>query len=355
MKNQKKRRVKSHGSGRRGKRPEYVIVTPRQDSGGSVVLHTLCRELSNLGYKAEVYYAPRYDYIGHELRYWLDLPVFMVYDTLCMLAARFIRIPAIQDSPKFGMYFYVPVKGCRRRLLPLVGRNVIVVYPEVVSGNPLHARHVVRWFLYFHPYGDRQDVFSKKDLFFCYQDSYNDARWNPDCRTFKIGYYNLNLYKQTNFGERKGNCYVVRKGKNRPDLPEKLDGIVVDDLSEQDKVKVFNECKYCYSYDMNTAYLQIAALCGCIAVAVPEPSRSKEDYGSEYIDRYGVAFGTDEKEIEFAVSTRQKALEKYQRMNQESRELVRRFAKECESFFFAESGSRRQKVKLSERTRRENR
>ncbi len=318
-----------------------MIVTPRQSSGGPLVLHALCRELEELGHEAQVFHAPRYDFAGHEVRYWLDMPVFLLYDFFCMLLVRLLPFSGVKNAPALRMYAYPQIKGCRRRLWPFVDKETVVVYPELVSGNPLYARRVVRWFLYFHPFAGRDDVFKKEDLFFCYQDTYNDPAWNPVCRTFKIQRYDLDLYKQTNFSERTGTCYIVRKGKDRPDLPKEWDGIVIDDLPEPEKVKVLNQCKYCVSYDMYTAYMQIAALCGCIPVAVPEPGKTKEDYGSEYKDRYGVAFGMDEAEIEYAVRTRGQAVEKYRRMNREARESVRRFAQECEAYFAGDAAQKR--------------
>jgi hypothetical protein len=61
----------------------------------------------------------------------------------------------------------------------------------------------------------------------------------------------LEKYSQYNYGKRIGKCYVLRKGKFRVRPEDVADGIVVDDLSEREKVRVFNRCKYCISYEKN--------------------------------------------------------------------------------------------------------
>ena len=37
------------------KKLKYVIVSPKQDNGGAVVLHTLCKYLSEEGYNAKFF------------------------------------------------------------------------------------------------------------------------------------------------------------------------------------------------------------------------------------------------------------------------------------------------------------
>ena len=59
---------------------------------------------------------------------------------------------------------------------------------------------------------------------------------------------------------------------------------------------------------MYTAYSSIAAMLGCISVVIPEPGKTKDDYGGE---RPGVAFGFDESEIEHAQSTLKDLAERY--------------------------------------------
>lgn len=62
---------------------------------------------------------------------------------------------------------------------------------------------------------------------------------NPLCRTLYVTYFNLDLYKRKNYGKRNGNCYIVRKGHGRVNLSKEFDGSIIDDMSEEDKEKIF--------------------------------------------------------------------------------------------------------------------
>jgi hypothetical protein len=44
------------------------------------------------------------------------------------------------------------------------------------------------------------------------------------------------------------------------------DSINIENLSMEEIANVFNQCKYFYSYDPNTAYIIYAAVCGCIPI-----------------------------------------------------------------------------------------
>ena len=203
--------------------------------------------------------------------------------------------------------FDEPIK-CPSRILPYVDKDTIVVYPDVVYGNPLRAKKVVRWFLFHNRFPDSPDAYGDKDLFFCYREIFNDYKLNPSCRKLCLSYFDQNLYKRTNFGERAGNCYIVRKGKNRKDLPKEFDGPVVDNLPENEKVKVFNRCKFCYDYDTQTFYDTIATVCGCIPIVVMEPGKTKADYVGKGDKDWGRAFGNSPEEIDKAVKTRDSLL-----------------------------------------------
>ncbi len=143
------------------------------------------------------------------------------------------------------------------------------------------------------------------------------------------------MYKRTNFGERKGKCYIIRKGDLREDLPKEFDGPILDDLPEEEKVRIMNECEYCISYDTHTAYSGIAALCGCISVVVPEKGKTRKDYLQKGDDGLwlGRAYGFSEEEIAYAISTRDKVQEYYEEVNRQCTEQVVNFVKECEEYF----------------------
>jgi len=231
-------------------------------------------------------------------------------------------------------YVHPPVPGCRRKYLPFVGEDTIVVYPESVFGNFLHAKKTVRWLLNVNPFPENtSEAYGENALFIAYRSVFNDPKLNPAGHTVEISYFDLDTYRQYNFGQRKGNCYIVRKGGNRPDLPKELDGIVIDRLSEEDIVRVFNESEYCISYDPQTSYASIAALCGCTSVVIPEPGKGRGDYLSAEDDSSGIAFGFSEEEISYAKQTRYKVRELFEDSNRQGMAEAQRFAELCEVYF----------------------
>ena len=128
---------------------------------------------------------------------------------------------------------------------------------------------------------------------------------NPSEITLKVNYFDDQLYRQYNFGPRSGKCYILRKGKSRKDLPEHFDGPVYDDdMSQEDLVKMFNEHEYCYSYDTQSFYSEIAAICGCKSVVVMEPGKTEKDYLGKGETHYGIAYGDTPEQLEYAEKTK---------------------------------------------------
>ncbi|MCR5582140.1 MAG: hypothetical protein K6F70_00775 [Eggerthellaceae bacterium] len=319
------------------RRPQFVIVSPRQSGGGAIVLHALAKYASELGYRARVFYPGERKYeLGRKAFFWRQQIVFTITDVVRVALVKLFGEKPFLNNPLFKGYVNVSVRGVARKWLPRVTDDDVVVYSDNIVGNPLHATHVVRWLLYHYTYKDRPGVaYSESDVFYCYMQPFNDVDLNPQGRQLTTPYYDLELYKQTNFGERTGTCYVVRKGADRPDLPESFDGIVVDDLSEVEKVRVFNECKYCVSYDMQTAYSTLASICGCISVVVPEPGKTYDDYYAEDYKMYGVAFGFDPEQLAYSERTRSDALAYYTARNEESRAQAQAFVEDCKELFFS--------------------
>lgn len=313
-------------SGRR-----IIVFTPRQKWGGAIVLHVLAKCLNELGYDARVFYSgvgfkTDFKYIG---LFWIKWLIYILKDTIKVVLSKVDK----RNKPLYNGYKSCVVKGCKRKYLPFVRKNDVVVYPEIIYGNPLNAHNIIRFLLYYYQYKDDSKAYSEKDLFVAYRDEFNDVDLNPSRYILTIPYFDLDYYKQKNFGKREGKCYIIRKGKNRDDLPKKFDGIVIDNLAEDDKIKVFNNCEYCISYDVQTAYSSLAAICGCKSVIMPLPGQIPEDYRNSDDSREGIAIGLEKKELQYAESTLDNLKNKYQQMNMESIEKVKEFAIVCKEYF----------------------
>lgn len=313
------------------KKMKFVIVSPRQKWGGAIVLHALCKYLWDLGYDARIYYSQSHVKEESTPTFWKNHLIFILKDTAYLICGKILNFLKLSNRFYNG-YVYQPVEGTKRKFTPFITRDTIVVYSEKMYGNPLKAKNVVRYLLYHTDIYEDINSYEKNDLFFIYRDVFRND--NVDGNLLKLLYFNLNLYKQTNFGERHGNCYVIRKGRNRLDLPCSFDGPIVDDLTEPEIVKVFNTCEKAFLYDMQTFYAVIAALCGCVPISVLEPGKKKSDYiGKDDPEPFGRAFGDAPEEIEYAIRTRETLRKSFENREKENIKEVEKFIKECEYHF----------------------
>jgi hypothetical protein len=206
-------------------------------------------------------------------------------------------------------------------------KDAIVVYPEIVSGNPLGVERVVRWLLYAPGFHTGEVNFGKDDLYFFYQEKFNDLALNPDHENLLRVSTVHQAYEQTNFSTRSGAAYIVRKGEGKILNQHPANAIKVDALTHSAKAEVFNEVKYFYSYDLYTMYSVYAALCGCISIVIPEPGVSRGEWYPEDDRRFGIAYGpTDE---QWAVETRPALIERLQKERGEEDALVKAFIQKC--------------------------
>lgn len=314
---------------------KFLFVGPRQDSGGAIVQHLLCKLLQERGYDAEMFYLSEgtvkitslWSLLAHQID-------FLRHDLSKRLKVRLFPHAKFLQKHRYKGYNYYPVKGCKRVYIPRVDDHTIVIYSEGIWGNLLHAKNVVRWFLYFNRYPGDEEAYEKEALYFSYREIFNDWQLNPTCRILHLTSFDDTLYQQTNFGARTGNCYILHKGGDRPDLPKEFDGPIIDHFSERDIVRIFNETKYCYCYDTQTFYTTIAAVCGCIPIVVPEQGKTRADYTMGDDTSYGVAYGDTEDEIAYAIATRAQLIDKVHAFKQENITAADYFIAECRRYFY---------------------
>lgn len=308
------------------KKKRIIIANTCFYCGGMIVLSELCRCLVKQGYNAKLFLFYGVPQSEKDLKLFKYTRIGLLVNYFKLLFARLL----VHLFPKAGFqkryfpdYFTARhLSGCKIQANPFFSKkNTIVLYHETFFGNPLKATHVVRWFLLHYPHENSPNAFNKNDLFICYREIFNNNLLNPSKRRVKLNYFDHNLYKQYNFGPRYGSCYIIRKGKNRTDLPTSFDGPIIDDMTEEDKVDTFNKCEFCYSYDTQTFYSCIASICGCKSIIVPEPGKSKNDYrGADDRPHYGVAFGNSKEELNWAESTRKDLIDclNYEEVNKKN-------------------------------------
>jgi len=294
-------------------KPRYLVVAPSYspDSGGAIFLHQLVHALNMLGTTAALWPIKRMPRVG-----------------IAAKARAIWRRPHIlwRDSP-----FAVS----QALNTPIAPRDAfcsgsIVVYPEIVLGNPLGAQNVVRWLLY-RPGLRNPYRFGPNEIFF-------RAGEMSDLPELTGGAPELFLWKLNaayrNMGrtDRKGTCFLVRKGVDKARIPETEGAIPIDDLPHEKVAEIFNRCEVFYSYDEASFYSQYAAICGCLSVVVPGLYRSRSEWVQNHpIARYGIAYGLDD--LDHARATQHRVIDLLRAQEEAGLETVRQFISLTEARF----------------------
>lgn len=296
----------------------FVVYTPlyREDSGGIIVLHKLASLLSDMGHDVTIW--PRQKPVIFELRSirgWKKAISWTKWKLYNLLGVTDIKSP---------------YRLCVANHEDI--RNSVVLYPEIIAGNPLRSQRVVRWLLNKPGAINGTVDFGANELFFFYQEKFNDWSLNPD-KNNRLTVTELmnDTYVKTNSGPRYGQCYMVRKGKNRLLHYHDEKALKVDGISHKELAKIFNQYKYFICYDPYTMYCRYAAMCGCIPVVVPEGGVTKEEWRPEIYNRYGIAYGWDD--VPWALETRSQLMDFLSESEQRNKDMVRNFVATVEKRF----------------------
>ncbi|AHI30137.1 hypothetical protein AU14_12725 [Marinobacter similis] len=214
-------------------------------------------------------------------------------------------------------------------------KGAIVIYPEITAGNPLGAKFVVRWLLNKPGVINGNKDFGNKEIFFFYDSIFNDWDLNPnEGHHLIVSELKSDIYRINNESGRAGQCYMIRKGRDRALDYHEPGAINVDGMTHEELSIIFNECKYFICYDLYTMYSRYAAMCGCIPIVVPQTGVSLEEWYPDVENRYGIAYGWDN--VSWAVESREKLLETLAEKRIVELESVDRFVLTTERYFFDE-------------------
>lgn len=311
---------------------KFVIYALSQHySGGSLALHVLCRMLAERGYDARIFETHELQPVGNGA----------IRCAIKHVQHRFktaIRLSIGHFTPHlFGKKLIFPVQPdffpFKRYYLPFVvdKRNTIVVYPETVWGNPMMARHVVRYMLYWGK-PEYTSTYSERDLRINFQRKFETEGVSVGAPCVCFTYVNP-IYQRSNYGKRKGRCYIIRKGRDFVKQESLKPGTIIDDLSDEEICQIFNDCKYCISFDQDTYYTIYAIKCGCIPIIVPRPGQSKEAWAPLAQARWGQAFGFVPSEIKQAIQTAPLKLQHMQDHVKRNEQAINCFIDACKEHF----------------------
>jgi len=267
----------------------YYIVAPRyvQTSAGIRVLHLLCHLLRARGYRAYIVCIDRHE--GPEVSSNLNTPI--------------LTNVVIEDHIKQGL---VP----------------ILIYSEVIQGNPYDANCVVRYVLNTPGFLAGDKVFDHNEMVWAFSNVL--ASQCESCE----GVLHMPVIDQYVFYEdvgrqRSGSAYYVAKytdhhGQVEFGIP--ADSIRItrskkDSQTPEEMAEILRSVEVLYVFE-NTAVATEAVLCGCPVIFMPNPYLEKP-LALEELGWDGYAWGASEEEVARARSTVAKGQDNYKRTIEE--------------------------------------
>ncbi|MDP2183251.1 MAG: hypothetical protein Q8K99_11870 [Actinomycetota bacterium] len=148
----------------------------------------------------------------------------------------------------------------------------IVVYPEVVFGNPVGGKKVVRWVLNVPGFVGGPTDYPAEDLVFTWSKKFLDL---PDSRLLSVGSLEHELFNTEGVSEKTIDCFYVGRGITRgATLLPQTDGLleITSDYppTRKEVAALMKKTRTLYSYDDVTQVVSEALLCGCRVVLLPE-------------------------------------------------------------------------------------
>lgn len=154
-------------------------------------------------------------------------------------------------------------------------QKAIVVYPEVVWGNPLGIKNVVRYVLFYPGKNGGSLSFHSSELIFTWLDYYYPGAH----RIFFSGIDRKLFYD--NQTPKRVNCYFVHKGGITRQIPEIEHAVKIDmsfPKSRNELADLLRKTDILYTFDKNTVIAEEALLCGAKVKVITE--NSIKDYVS---------------------------------------------------------------------------
>lgn len=286
------------------KRNPYYIVAPPyvRTSAGIKVLHLLCHALNRMGERAYI------------------------------LPHRFYRSIVAVTNPELN----TPVLD--KQVLDYdfaTGQTPIVIYPEVVYGNPFHAPFVVRYVMNFPGLLGGETHYHPDE--FCVAYSEQLAQTVANCRMslfFPVS--DPRVFTPFPSVPRKGSCFYAGKykyvhGGKTFDITANSTEITRDMPESQTPEQIaalFRRSEVFYVYE-NTALAIEAILCGCPVVFLPNPWLT-EIIGVCEHGMDGIAWGTGSADLARARATVVQGRERYLTKWLEFREQLEGFIEETQ-------------------------
>jgi hypothetical protein len=217
-------------------------------------------------------------------------------------------------------------------------KETVIIYPEIVAGNPHNCENVVRWALNTpgHCGGSDPNAFynQKKDtdLIFKYSEYFKLKNENESKGLLTTTFVDKNVFYSSK-SSRTGSAFFIKKGGMKNQV-HPINSINLSNFERdiQYMANVLRQVEFFYCYDNACFWVVLAALCGCIPIVIPDSNMSADEWYEKFPHKKcGVAYGLDM--IEHAKNTLHLVEENLEIFYQKQLDTVKNFVKICELNF----------------------
>lgn len=208
----------------------------------------------------------------------------------------------------------------------LIKKGAIVIYPEIVKGNPLNSQVVVRYVLNNPGLLGGDKVFDGSEIVF-----YFTRLLAPNTAAHKRVLCLPTIETDIFFADQreKDLDYLVYFGKHPIIKNYPKEKVISNSWPAKsfELAELLRRCRKLISYDNFTALTFEATLCGCLAVIVPDGFREKADFNNSEFGTNGIAWGDSAAEIRRAQATLDQAPLTLKHLEEKVEKSVQNFIK----------------------------
>jgi O-antigen biosynthesis protein len=182
----------------------------------------------------------------------------------------------------------------------LCAEGFVAVYPETISGNPLHARHVARWVLNRPGLLGGDKVYADSEMVFNYCNAFEPYIQNRIDGKLYMPTIDEDIFfcDENDRAPRGLECFYLGKSKWQDGFidRDRVFEITRDTPSKAELGKLFRASRMLYCFDNSTILVYEALLCGCPVVIIPDNTQTREDFERLELGMDGIAWGIEEKD-----------------------------------------------------------
>jgi len=177
-------------------------------------------------------------------------------------------------------------------------RKIVVIYPEIIEGNPYNFSNVCRWIMY-NTKEKVEKTWSTTDEYFYFNNFFKTKRQVDEKKLLTCFYTNLD--KLYDLGKkRSGYAHIDKYPRSIMD-PLTVKKYNSEEIYEGFRLNGFdwlreklNQKKYFITNDRATYFSVMAALCGCESIILCENLVSEQDKENLLTHKYAISYNFEE-------------------------------------------------------------